>query len=69
MPCLSWEADIVQTRKSCMRYVNEECKNTYFIETLVDLESKPFQSFGRVGITAGASTPNKIIEEVQKCQK
>ena len=43
----------------------EECKNTYFIETLVDLESKPFQSFGRVGITAGASTPNKIIEEVQ----
>ena len=44
----------------------EECKNTYFIETLVDLESKPFQSFGRVGITAGASTPNNIIEEVQK---
>ena len=42
----------------------EECKNTYFIETLVDLESKPFQSFGRVGITAGASTPNNIIEEV-----
>ena len=44
----------------------EECKNTYFIETLVDLDSKPFQSFRRVGITAGASTPNKIIEEVQK---
>ena len=44
----------------------EECKNTYFIETLVDLDTKPFQSFGRVGITAGASTPNKIIEEVQK---
>ena len=42
----------------------EECKNTYFIETLVDLESKPFQSFGRVGITAGASTPNKLIKEV-----
>lgn len=44
----------------------EECKNTYFIETLVDLDSKPFQSFRHVGITAGASTPNKIIEEVQK---
>ncbi len=44
----------------------DECKNTYFIETLVDLDSKPFQSFRRVGITAGASTPNKIIEEVQK---
>ncbi|HIU77393.1 MAG TPA: 4-hydroxy-3-methylbut-2-enyl diphosphate reductase [Candidatus Pelethocola excrementipullorum] len=47
----------------------KECKNTYFIETLVDLDSKPFQSFRHVGITAGASTPNKIIEEVQKrCQ-
>lgn len=45
---------------------SEECKNTYFIETLVDLDSKPFQSFRHVGITAGASTPNKIIEEVQK---
>ncbi len=44
----------------------DECKNTYFIETLVDLDSKPFQSFRHVGITAGASTPNKIIEEVQK---
>ena len=44
----------------------KQCKNTYFIETLVDLDVKPFQSFRHVGITAGASTPNKIIEEVQK---
>ncbi|MCQ2501591.1 MAG: 4-hydroxy-3-methylbut-2-enyl diphosphate reductase [Lachnospiraceae bacterium] len=44
----------------------ESCDNTYFIETLVDLDFKPFQSFCHVGITAGASTPNKIIEEVQK---
>ena len=43
-----------------------ECKNTYFIETLVDLKDQPFQSFSRVGITAGASTPNSIIEEVQE---
>lgn len=42
------------------------CRNTYFIETLVDLENKPFQSFCHVGITAGASTPNQIIEEVQE---
>lgn len=42
----------------------KECKNTYYIQELVDLDSKPFQSFGHVGITAGASTPNKIIEEV-----
>jgi len=45
---------------------NKECKNTYYIQTLVDLDLKPFQSFRHVGITAGASTPNKIIEEVQK---
>ena len=44
----------------------KECKKTYYIQTLVDLDSKPFQSIGHVGITAGASTPNKIIEEVQK---
>ena len=44
----------------------KECKNTYYRQTLVDLDSKPFQSIGHVGITAGASTPNKIIEEVQK---
>ena len=43
----------------------QECEHTYLIETLVDLEQKPFQSFCQVGITAGASTPKKIIEEVQ----
>ena len=43
---------------------SEKCANTYLIETLVDLDLKPFQSYSRVGITAGASTPNSIIEEV-----
>ena len=42
-----------------------ECKRTYFIETIVDLEPQPFQLFSDVGITAGASTPKKLIEEVQ----
>ena len=45
---------------------SKECKNTYYIQTLVDLETIPFQSIRHVGITAGASTPNNIIEEVQK---
>lgn len=44
----------------------EECKNTYYIQTLVDLDSDSFRSIGCVGITAGASTPNNIIEEVQE---
>ena len=42
-----------------------QCKHTYFIETTVDLENGDFQSVSDVGITAGASTPKKIIEEVQ----
>lgn len=44
----------------------KECGNTYYIQTLVDLDSEMFRSSSCVGITAGASTPNKIIEEVQK---
>lgn len=43
-----------------------ECNNTYYIQTVKDLDLKCFESIDNVGITAGASTPNKIIEEVQK---
>lgn len=41
-----------------------ECENTYYIQTLVDLDLQALASMGSVGITAGASTPNNIIEEV-----
>mgnify|MGYP000016759472 CR=1 FL=1 len=44
----------------------EECENTYYIQTPVDLDSEMFQCSSYVGITAGASTPKKIIEEVQE---
>lgn len=43
---------------------SEKCRHTYFIETPDDLDMRPFQSFSRVGITAGASTPKSLIEEV-----
>ena len=43
----------------------QECANTYYIQTPVDLDSDMFQRSSYVGITAGASTPKKIIEEVQ----
>ncbi|MCM1160101.1 MAG: 4-hydroxy-3-methylbut-2-enyl diphosphate reductase [Roseburia sp.] len=43
----------------------EECENTYFIQTLSDLEGEQIGPACSVGITAGASTPNNIIEEVQ----
>lgn len=42
----------------------QECENTYYIQTLVDLDLTTFESVSRVGITAGASTPNYIIKEV-----
>jgi len=46
-----------------------ECANTYYIQTVDDLDLEVLRSTGLVGITAGASTPKKIIEEVQKrCQ-
>ena len=42
----------------------KECENTYYIQALVDLDLTTFESVSRVGITAGASTPNKLIKEV-----
>ncbi|MDO4332569.1 MAG: 4-hydroxy-3-methylbut-2-enyl diphosphate reductase [Eubacteriales bacterium] len=44
---------------------SRECVDTYFIQTLDDLHLELPKSVRLVGITAGASTPNKIIEEVQ----
>ena len=41
------------------------CNNTYYIQTLGDLDMNQLRSVETVGITAGASTPNNIIEEVQ----
>ena len=42
----------------------EECNNTYYIQTLDDLDLCELESLESIGITAGASTPKNIIEEV-----
>jgi len=42
-----------------------ECERTYFIQTLDDLHLEVPKAVRLIGITAGASTPNNIIEEVQ----
>ena len=44
----------------------KECENTYYIQTSKDMDYHQIQSINNVGITAGASTPNNIIEEVSK---
>lgn len=47
-----------------------ECKNTFFIQTVNDMDFNEIKKFSKIGITAGASTPKKIIEEVHtECQK
>ncbi|MBD5135912.1 MAG: 4-hydroxy-3-methylbut-2-enyl diphosphate reductase [Lachnospiraceae bacterium] len=43
---------------------SKECSSTYYIQTLEDMNLCELQSSSCVGITAGASTPNYIIEEV-----
>lgn len=42
-----------------------ECVKTYYIQTLDDLVFNRDDHMQRIGITAGASTPNNIIKEVQ----
>ncbi|MCR5654063.1 MAG: 4-hydroxy-3-methylbut-2-enyl diphosphate reductase [Lachnospiraceae bacterium] len=43
----------------------ERCEHTFFVQTADDLNSEVLKGFSKIGITAGASTPNKLIEEVQ----
>ncbi len=41
-----------------------QCKDTFYIETIEDLVLNVFTVNDIIGITAGASTPKKIIQEV-----
>lgn len=43
----------------------ELCPRTYMIETVNDIPTELFGSTYKIGITAGASTPDGIIEEVK----
>ena len=52
------------TRK-LVEICQEECGNVFFVQTAEDLKPLTLTSFDRIGITAGASTPQIIIEEVQ----
>ena len=52
--------------KKLYEIARNACGNTYYIQKLDDLDLSQFKSFRCVGITAGASTPNTIIKEVQK---
>ena len=43
----------------------ERCEHTFFVQTARDLDLEALRFYDSIGITAGASTPNKLIEEVQ----
>ena len=48
---------------------SRECKMTFYIQTAEDMDFTRLNGLERVGITAGASTPKNIIQEVQtRCQ-
>ncbi len=51
------------TQKLC-EICRKECSNTYYIQTVRDMQEEWLEGKRSVGITAGASTPNHIIEEV-----
>lgn len=42
----------------------KNCKKTYHIETLIEIEMINFSNCDKIGITAGASTPDGIINEI-----
>ncbi len=42
----------------------QECAHTYYVQSVENLDFDTMKSFRCVGITAGASTPRNIIEEV-----
>ncbi|MDR2898878.1 MAG: bifunctional 4-hydroxy-3-methylbut-2-enyl diphosphate reductase/30S ribosomal protein S1 [Clostridiales bacterium] len=52
-------ANATKLHEICKKF----CKNSYFIESIDDLELNIFKTNDKIGITAGASTPSAIIKE------
>lgn len=50
--------------KKLYEICKSNCKETYMIETKDDLPKIDFRNYDNIGITAGASTPDWIINEV-----
>lgn len=42
----------------------ENCKNVFYVESADELNTEDFKNINKVGITAGASTPEYLINEV-----
>ncbi len=51
------------TRK-LFEIAKKHCKYAFFVENISDLPLKEIRKYNRIGVAAGASTPESIIEEV-----
>ena len=62
-------ADSSNSRK-LYEICKQQCENTFFIQSADSIDDISFDGFAALGITAGASTPNTLIQEVFKaCQR
>lgn len=52
------------TKKLC-EVSKQNCKNVIHVETGADLNLEYIKKFQNIGVIAGASTPNYIIEEIE----
>lgn len=52
--------------KELFKIAEKNCQNVYLIETVKDLKNIKFNKEDKVGIMAGASTPQKSIDDVVK---
>ena len=43
---------------------NRLCENSFFVENISDLPLKALQKYSKIGVAAGASTPESVIKEV-----
>lgn len=50
--------------KKLLEIAQQNCKKTYFVENINDLPLKEIELCDKIGVAAGASTPERIIKEV-----
>lgn len=51
--------------KKLFEISSENCKDVFFVETIEDITNIEFESNDKIGILAGASTPEEIINDVK----
>ncbi len=65
--CMLVLGDIKSSNSNKLYEISKKnCKNSYLIETIKDLDLNILRKNVKIGITAGASTPNAIIKEAIK---